>query len=236
MAKTFKTDLFLKFAVVVCIFGLLTVLALLFQPGSHKIYPQFSRALIGSLYASLCLVGVIAIFFPKNCERAFIFDPTHPSENEGESAESRKKIQFSGHHPDCQHFSPNRLIIKKTTLCASCSGLLVGASAALVGTIFYFFLGFMPVAGFMFLLVGYACLFFGLFQFRFGGYVKFVANALFVFGSFLTLTAIDNLSANLSIDLYAFGLIIFLLLTRIYISQWNNKRICAKCSRCLLCA
>jgi hypothetical protein len=231
VAKKSETGLFVKFAVIVCVLGLFLVLTLVLQPESHKMYPSFSKVLIGSLYSLLCLAGIFAVFYPKNCEGAFIFK-ARPPEKESELADF-EKIRFSGHHPACEYFSPNRLKIGETTFCASCAGLLVGALAALAGAIFYFFVGFMPPVGLPVLLVGYACLFFGLSQFRLGGYVKLAANALFVFGSFLTLMAVDGLRANLLIDLYAFGLIVFLLITRIYISQWNNKRICAKCSSCL---
>ena len=73
----------------------------------------------------------------------------------------------------------------------------------------------------------------GLAQIWFGGYVKLVANAMFVVGSFLTLIVVDGLGQNILVDLYVVGLIVFLLWTRIMLSEWNNKRICVLCGWCI---
>jgi hypothetical protein len=144
-----------------------------------------------------------------------------------------EKMHFEGHHPDCEKFSANRIKMKETTLCSACTGLLAGAIVGLAGTLLYFFIGyeFMPADSKVFL-VGYAGLLLGLFQFKLGGYAKLMANALFVLGSLTTLITVDLLAGDLAIDLYVLGLIVFFLLTRILISEWNNKRICRKCGSC----
>jgi hypothetical protein len=111
--------------------------------------------------------------------------------------------------------------------------MLVGAVSALIGTVLYFFVGFVPsLADPMFLFAGYAGLLLGLVQFKFGGYLKLMVNTLFVVGSFTMLITADLLGKSLLIDLYVLGLISFLLLARILISEWNNKRICIRCDGC----
>lgn len=230
MAQTKRlSNFFLKFVSVVSIFGLIIVFAFLYQPLKDQLYPAFSKLLIGSLYATICLLGILAIFYPKNCENSLMFKRTP------QSANISGTVRIKGHHPDCQYFSKHWIEIRKRTLCAACIGLLIGAIASLAGIIIYFFVGFVPFfADLRVLLVGYAGMLLGLFQFRLGGYVKLTANALFVFSTIITLIAADTLGASLLVDSYVIGLFIFLLLTRILISEWNNKRICTKCETCRL--
>ena len=198
-------------------------------------YPSFSRLLTGTLYAAICLLGATAIFYPKSCENRLMLQNSSQYENKSNGLLQQAKIHFVGHHPDCPFFSGNRIGIRKLTFCAACTGLLIGALAAIAGTIFYFFMGALlfPV-NINLCFVSYFAMLIGLFQFKLMGFVKLTANALFVFSSFILLMAADLLGSSLLINFYVLGLIVFVLYTRILISDWNNKRICAKCSGCLL--
>jgi hypothetical protein len=64
-------------------------------------------------------------------------------------------------------------------------------------------------------------------------YVKMAANALFVVGSCMSLVAADLIGQSLLVDAYVLGLIVFALWFRILLSEWNNKRICVACGRCI---
>ena len=228
-------NFFLKFAVGVSIFGLVSIPMLLSQSGTYQIDFSFSKPLIGILYAGICLMGISAIFYPKKCEKTFMFKKRSELRGQGDYSILSGRMRFRGHHPDCEKFSANRITIQKATLCSACTGLLVGAVGALIGTLLYFFVGFVPpLADPTVLLVGYAGILLGLIQFKLAGYVKLMANALFVLGSFVTLTTADLFGKSLLIDLYVLGLIFFLLLARILISDWNNKRICFRCKGCEL--
>ena len=72
----------------------------------------------------------------------------------------------------------------------------------------------------------------GLVQIKFAGYAKVIANVVFVAGSFVTLAGADALGENMLIDIYVLGLIGFLLWLRIWLSEWNNRRICGSCQAC----
>ena len=230
-----SSDFFLKFSVTVSIFGIIFMPMLLLQSDKYQIDFPFTRILIGLLYAGICLLGISAVFYPKKCEKTFMFGKHGKLGVYGDHADLSKKIRFRGHHPDCEKFSANRIEIRKTVLCSSCAGLLVGAMSTFVGNLFYYFVGFVLIpADPRILLVSNAGMLIGLIQFKFGNYLKLIVNALFVLSSFLTLITVDLLSKNLLIDLYVLGLIVFLLLTRIALSEWNNKRICAKCEACEL--
>lgn len=226
---------FLKFAVAVSVFGLVSIPLLLQQ--SDKLHTDFlsSKPLIGSLYAGLCILGISAIFFPRKCEESFIVRKQPKTVGNVDQTFLSKKLRFEGHHPDCEEFSANRIKIQRTVFCSACTGLFVGAIVALIGTLLYFFVGFdfIPVDSRV-LVVGYVGLLLGLVQFKFRGYAKLMANLFFVLGSFITLIAADLQARSLVIDLYVLGLIVFLLLTRILISEWNNTRTCVKCKSCRL--
>jgi hypothetical protein len=234
VGKTFQTSFFLLFAVVVSIFGLATVTVLLLEPtvGYYGGNFEFTPTLVGSLYTATCLLGTFAVFFPKKCQRTFIFGKH--SQSPSDQTFAPRKVQLNGHHPDCSKFSANRIKIRNTVLCAACSGLLVGAAIALAGAASYFFFGYDFLRSDPWILVvSNAGLLMGLFQFRFAGFAKLAVNTLFVVCSLVTLVVADLLGKSLIIDLYVWGLIIFMLTTRILLSEWNNKRTCSKCKQCV---
>jgi hypothetical protein len=231
MPETKLPDFSLLLAVIASIFGATTITALLLQPVNYHSDFNFTPTLIGSLYVAICVLGICAVFYPKKCQRTFMFQKGIKSSIDQPVAP--KTVQYSGHHPNCTMFSANRIEIRKTVLCAACSGLLVGAVVALVGAVFYFFVAYnflwsdpwiLVVSNFGMLL--------GLFQFKFASYVKLGVNALFVFSSFVMLVMADQLGKNPLIDLYVLGLIVFFLATRILLSEFYNKRTCGQCKQC----
>jgi hypothetical protein len=147
---------------------------------------------------------------------------------------SASAVQFSGHHPDCEKFFGNRIIIKGSVFCAACSGLLVGAIASMVA-VFLFSLGFFDLGtGSLWVLVaGDVLMLVGLAQIKLRSYLKMAVNALFVVGSCISLVVADSDAHSLLVDVYVLGLIVFMLWFRILLSEWNNKRICLACGRCI---
>lgn len=225
----------LKIAVVISIFGLAIVPVLLQQSNKPLTDVAFSRLLVGSLYTVLCILGISAVFYPRKCEESFIVRTQSKTSKNTLGEPVSKAVPLQGHHPDCEEFSANRVYLRQYVLCAACTGLLAGATVSLTGALLYFFIGieFIP-ADSRILLIGYAGLFAGLAQFKFHGYAKMIANLSFVLGSLITLIIADSQGRSFLIDLYVFGLIVFLLLTRILISEWNNSRTCVKCETCRL--
>jgi hypothetical protein len=170
-------------------------------------------------------LGTIAVFYPNKCRLVF-------QKPNAEKA-SASAMQFKGHHPDCEHFSANRVTIGRKAFCAACSGLLVGAVAALAGTALFSVGYFGFAAGSLWVLSGGEVLMVvGLAQIKMSGLIKVAANALFVVGSFFCLVAVDLAGQSLLVDAYMVGLIVYLLWFRILLSEWNNNRICQKCRLC----
>jgi len=221
---------FLLFLVVVSVFGLAIVPILLFQPNLHADQSPFRRPLISALYGVICVAGVVAVFYPGKCRLMF----QKSNATFGSNKTSASEIQLKGHHPDCEEFSANRIAISGSVRCAACTGLLMGAIVAMVGIVL-FSLGFFDwgTVSLWVLVAGEVLMLVGLAQIRMKGYVKMGANALFVVGSGIILIVADLAGQNLLIDLYVLGLIVFMLWFWILLSEWNNRRICVACGRCI---
>jgi hypothetical protein len=211
------------------IVGLAFVPVWVMQPNVAHSQLFGGHSLIGVLYATICLLGVAAVFYPARCRG--VFQKTQnplPQKNT-----SFAPLRTKGHHPDCRNFSGNRIIIKGKVFCAACSGLLAGAMIALVGTALHFFVGKNMAMGSVWMVaLGEVWMLLGLAQTQFAGYVKVIANTIFVSGSFIVLVEADMLGGNVLLDLYVLGIIGFMLWFRILLSEWNNRRICNLCESC----
>jgi hypothetical protein len=221
---------FLLFLAAVSVFGLVLVPLLLLQPNLQADPSPLRRPLISAAYGLVCIVGTVAVFYPNKCRLMFQKPGVSPNSNKPSSS----TIQFRGHHPDCEKFSANRITIRGSVFCAACSGLLIGAIAAMAGT-FLFSLGFFDsgTGSLWVLAAGEVLLLLGLAQIKMRSYVKLTVNALFVVGSFICLVAVDLAAQSLLVDGYVLGLIVFMLWFRILLSEWNNKETCVACGRCV---
>ena len=219
----------IAFLMVMSCIGLALVPALVMETSWSYSPSAFGHVLTGALYAAVCFLGILAVFFPAQCRGTFQRTQNpHFQANVGSGA-----IGIKGHHPDCQSFSGNRMKIGSWVFCSACSGLLVGAVIALAGSGLYFFGGLSEGLGSVWLLaLGEICMLAGLFQIKLVGYVKVIVNAVFVVGSAIALVETDMLSGSILLDLYVLGLIVFLLWLRILLSEWNNRRVCQTCGSC----
>ena len=216
------------FLVAVSIVGLALVNVLVLQPKLELSSPSFRHGLVGSLYSVICLLGIAAVFYPAKCMG--LFQKQNPLVQTSGASGS---VRISGHHPDCQNFSGNRIRISGREVCAACGGLLIGAIFALLGSALQFFIGLTIVSPNAWLLtLGEFCMVLGLVQIKFAGYAKVIANLVFVVGSFVALAVADVLAESLLLDIYVLGLIGFLLWLRILLSEQNNRRICVSCQAC----
>jgi hypothetical protein len=228
LQKTERSKFFLLFLAAVAVIGLALVPLFLLSPNLQGDPSPFRRPAVGSLYSAICFLGIVAVFYPGKCRLTFQKPNAIPNTMKSSSA-----VQFRGHHPDCEQFSANRVTIRGRIFCAACSGLLVGAVVAMVGTV-PFSLGYFGLAsGALWVLgVGELLMFLGLAQIKMSGYVKLAVNALFVVGSFFCLVAVDLVGENLLVDVYMLALIVYFLWFRILLSESNNKRTCRVCRRC----
>jgi hypothetical protein len=220
----------LLFLIAASVFGLALVPLLLIQPNLQLEPSPFRRPVVGAFYTAVCVVGIVAVFYPGKCRMAFQKSNVPKDSNKPSSS----LMQIEGHHPDCEKFSANRIIIEGSAYCAACTGLLIGAIVSFVGIVL-FSLGFfeLETGSLWVLATGEVLMLLGEAQIKMGGYVKTAVNALFVVGSCISLVVADLAKQSLLVDGYVIGLIVFMLWFRILLSEWNNERTCVACGRCL---
>lgn len=212
----------------------------LFIAGMISIYPPMThesfvwrKPFIGSVFSLICVLGILAVFFPKQCSGQL--DVLASGKRERSTLDKFPSHGTSptmkGHHPDCEGFSAHVFHIGNRTFCTACTGLLLGGLAALAGTALYFFGEWHIISNSLLLVwIGVAGVGLGLFQFK----VKVTAirlslNTFFVLGTFLILVGADELAQNAFADMFLVLLAIFWLFTRIMLSQWDHRRICYTC-------
>lgn len=146
----------------VSLFELGTIMAMTLYPPSVTENFLLRKPLVGSILGLICILGVLAVLFPRACSRKVSCggEQHAPRVN---SIDSKRKPTMRGHHPDCERFSAHVFRIGRRTLCAGCTGLFAGGLMALVGIIAYFFGNlYAGQTGFVISWVGAAGVFFGL--------------------------------------------------------------------------
>lgn len=211
----------LMFCVAVSIFGMFLITFWAIDPPTSGDDLFWRKPLIGSLFSLICILGIFASLFPSRCSEAFHFRGAMAD------AATRQTLNAS-HHPDCEGFLAHVVCIKGRVRCAACTGLLLGAVIALIGD-FYFFSGLQIENARFLSLIGVVGVLIGFLQLRFTGYVRLASNSLFVLGASFCLVGIDQVSQSVAIDLFSVMLIVFWILTRIQLSQWDHSRICDNC-------
>ena len=244
MPKSLRLGRDLLFLMGVSFFTLfLAVLFGVFPPVMSDAIP-YRKPLIGSIYGLICALGMWAAFSPKKCSRMFSHQkeaihmesggsPGGDIDAEGTSHFLGLRI-VHGHHPSCERFSSHEFRVGKKTFCIGCMGLFTGATAALVGTIAFFFAHWSVGQHGLFLTsLGVLGVALALLQFPLLNtqrpYLRFSLNAFFVLGTFLIIVGMDSLVRSGAIDLFFLLASVFWLLTRIALSQWDHERICRAC-------
>ena len=187
------------------------------------------KPLIGATFTIFCVLGVVAAVTPRKC-----------SESLGSKARSNKfgfyhvptciEKPLAGHHPNCEKFSAHVINLRGRYICAACTGLFLGGLIDLVGTFLYFFFGWeYKIETFVIVFIGILAVLIGFFQLKFSRFARSLLNVSFVVGCYLVLSGMDQSQRSLSYDLFIFSLIVFWLVTRILLSQWDHERICMGC-------
>jgi hypothetical protein len=225
-------NLTLLFLVSVSIFGLFLSIVFAVYPPKLEDDFAFRNIVVGSAFAAVCVLGILAVLYPDSCLGILDFEKRDRYE---QSSRRVHESAFRGHHPMCEGYSSHVLCVGDRRFCATCSGLLIGAIVVLVGIGIYFFgnlrIGEKP---FILVSVGVAGVVLGLFypfmpRFR-SGFTRFFASMLFAVGSFLILVSMDEAVANTSIDLFFIALSVLWIFTRVSLSQWEHQRTCSQCS------
>ncbi len=210
---------------------ILAALTLTTQPGNT----QNQKGNISAAFGAICILGIVAGISPSRCNRLFMHiqtnRPTHIER--GDTAQSKHKISYAGHHPICGNFSSHVIQIGGRIYCAGCAGLVVGALIALAGTTLYFF-SQNPSVQLVALSfwAGLAGVTLGLLQYELfvnKASLHFLLNIIFVVGALLLLIGVTEMNGNLSLSIYFLLVILFLINARSTLSRLEHEKICAIC-------
>lgn len=213
---------------------LIAVIANLLPAMQNGVYSR--KPLVGTTFTIVCILGIIAAVTPSKCSEMVHFKRRGQKESGiKESANQQKEIlTFRGHHPDCKSFGAHTFRMGNRTFCAGCVGLALGAILSLFGSAMYFFLNLSLMSDyFVALWVGFLGVSCGLLQYHLFNWGKssihLSINIFFVFSVFLLLMGVDGITQSVMVDSYLIALSLFWIYTRILLSQFDHRRICAAC-------
>lgn len=212
----------------------LAVLASLTITGQQESM-QVQKELIDAAFGVICLLGIVAGISPSRCNRLVGHIPTKETAyNDQRTPQEKANHAFRGHHPDCGSFSSHIIQIGGRTYCAGCAGLVIGATIALIGTVFYVLLQSISTqlvtVTFWSGLVGVTL---GLLQYTLftkRASIHFLLNVVFVIGAFLLLVGVTEMNGSLSVGTYFLLVILFLINVRSTLSRLEHRKKCITCS------
>jgi hypothetical protein len=229
--KDEQANINLTFLIVVSVFGLLLSIFFVIHPASIKDNFPFRNLVVGSAFSILCISGMFAALFPSSCQAI----PKIWKSNKDRDLPEVHEITLRAHHPSCDNYSAHILSIGNMKFCATCSGLLVGATIVLLGTALCFFGNLRIGEPSTLVWVGTSGVTVGLLQSAFpkfsNGLTRFLASVIFVLGTFLLLVSINEAAKNFFIDLFFIAVSLLWILTKIALSQRDHQNICSRCTK-----
>ena len=222
----------LLFLLSVSLFGMLLAIVFVVNPTITHDNLIWRKPAVGLALGVVCLLGIFAVLYPGSCAGIIHFKDRE--KNVHTFSESSVKV-LRGHHATCKLYFPHVMQIGNKVFCATCSGLLVGAIIVLIGISLFFFgnltIGdsFVPV---IFGVGGVAVgLLYPVVPSRFqNSYQRFFAGVLLAVCSFLIIAGVEEAARNFVVDFLFVALSLVWLTSKILLSQWEHRRICARCS------
>lgn len=215
------------------VFGLVLVILFATSPQIGEESFVWRKPLVGSAFAAVCTLGILGVFFPSKCSALFL---VHRKEKKQDlRASHATALALRGHHPRCDHYSRHVLNVGRKRLCATCSGLFVGALIGLAGVGAFFF-GNVQIRlnAMLAVAVGVVGVALGLLQSLLprlqNGVTRLFTGTFFVAGTSLILIGIEEVTRSVSMDLFVVALSVLWLMTKISLSQRDHMRICSRCS------
>ncbi len=222
-----------SFQLSVSVFGL--ILVILFATNPQVVEESFAwrKPLIGTALATVCVLGILSVFFPSKCSAPFRV--LRKGKRQDLRASHAASLALAGHHPQCSHYSGHVLTLGRRRVCATCSGLFIGALIALTGVGVFFFSNIqIRLEAMLAVAVGVVGVALGLLQSLLprlqNGVTRLFTGTFFVAGTSLILIGIEEVTRSVSMDLFVVALSVLWLMTKISLSQRDHMRICSRCS------
>ncbi|MGZ4936970.1 MAG: hypothetical protein ACXV4C_10545 [Halobacteriota archaeon] len=224
-----------------CTLGALTTIPFLSPPVQDGL--AWRQPLTGSLFALLCILGMIAVFFPQRCARR---SSVYPNSHHKASLHRQDSLQATssiagitvthGHHPRCERYRQHEFRLGEKTLCSACLGLFTGALISLAAACYIFLLqrpfdppyGLASVVGALGVMIGVVSYVVTKTQ---GPAGRFFINAFMIVGMLLALIGADRSSQSLALNVLLISTCMLALFTRILLSQDRHDQICRTCEQ-----
>jgi len=203
------------------------------------------KQLTGFIFSTLCILGILAVFFPRGCARRPHKERSISKRSDSSLYGDQDLQKLSriggvtvthGHHPLCDPYRQHEFVFGKKTLCSACMGLFCGALISLAGAWYVFFqqLPYDLPYGIVFFL-GAILIVFGLAPYvvvnPLGPARRFSFNALMIVGMLLALVGVDGRAQSFALNAFLIGFFVFVLFARISLSQDKHEQICATCGK-----
>jgi len=196
--------------------GLSMLVSLFLSGGGTQVFVPYQAQVTGTMFMAICLVGLIASVSPGTLRGLGHGSP--PS--------------TLGHHPDCGRFSGHVIRFHSNVYCAGCTGLALGASSSIVGSVLYFYMGVYPFTSDAIFWAGVIAVALGLIQHFIdlgSPHLHLLLNVSLVLGSFMLASSMNAAGASFFIEAYHLVLVIFWVATRIRVSQEEHMLVCQAC-------
>jgi hypothetical protein len=240
-----QLDLQCIYLILISFIGLFFLSILFLRSPTTSLNYDSQKTLVLSIFLVICLLGMLAAVYPSNCIRLFNFKKDFRNQRPHSRVKTDSQnnmVEYKGHHPDCGKFNSHVFILKRKKYCAGCTGLFLGGTIAVIGTLMYYFGYSGYLRGFdgqIVFWIGFFAVLLSLIQMIFinlnNNFIKFSSNLLLVLGSFLILIGIDAIRGNITLEIYFLVLVLFWIFTRIRISQNNHRITCLDCSQTSAC-
>jgi len=202
------------------------------NPSGLSTYPQ----LTGSIFIAICSLGAIVGVRPSSFSRSYPKVGKMALDDSKGSYTHNQIPAKQGHHHSCDYFSDHVLNIGNNKFCAGCTGLTTGAVLSICGAFLYFFLGISLINEFLVFWIGFAGVFVGIAQHHLyralsirSGFMRYIANVVFVLGAFFLLVGENQIVGNILVDVYVLCVILLWIFNRIMMSSSEHERICKHC-------
>jgi hypothetical protein len=120
---------------------------------------------VGSIFIIICLLGAVVGVRPSRSSRSTSRKTGQMEYEDSQETEVlQRKPTLRGHHYSCDPFSDHVLKVGTGVYCAGCTGLTTGAIIAILGSISYFFLGYVFFNGHLVFWSGFSGVLVGLVQ------------------------------------------------------------------------
>jgi hypothetical protein len=184
----------------------------------------FQKEITTIVFVVICILGAFAGIYPRKMSKIFKHGEGGTRNDAGDG--------YSGHHPDCGHFSTHTLTIRSHRLCAGCTGLVIGAVLSVGFTLFIFPVKTTPFVEVIFW-IGIALIIVGILQHTLdlgNSIIHAGLNAALVLGVSMARFAAESLNPGVIVAVYSIALTLYLVIARIELSKNDHRLICGGCN------